>query len=485
MAHSLDALLHPKSVAVIGATNEPGRIGGRPIFTMTNAGYAGAIYPVHPKRDVIQDRKAYPSILDVPEAVDCAIVSVPVAGALDTIRQCADAGVKAAIVFTSGFAEMDEGGAELQAEVEEIGRTSGMRILGPNCLGAFNVREGWYGSFGNQYALLRLPPGPIGIVTQSGAYGSHVFGAAQLRGVSANYWVTTGNEADITVAEAIDYYADLDDVQVILAYAEGVTDPHVMRRALEKARDLHKPVVFMKVGVTDAGAAAAQSHTASLAGADAVYEALFRQYGVYRAETTEELVDVAYACQFGLYPTGRRICLHTISGGVGVQMADAASKRELEVTELPAETQRKMKELNPFAGVRNPVDWTGQSLNDLDIVKEYLRLAIEEGGYDSHVVYLAGAPGSQFMAEGLEALFRELREANPEAPIMMSIMVSDEVLRTYDALKYPAFADPSLAVRAMAALTLAGFTSPRWESMPIRSSPWPRIFPRSPRPPLR
>ena len=157
-----------------------------------------------------------------------------------------------------------------------------------------------------------------------------MFLAAQKRGIGTNYWVTTGNEADVDVAEVIEYYAQTPDVDVILAYAEGMKNAERIYQALETAREREKPVVFMKVGTTEAGALAAASHTASLAGADAVYEALFRQYGVYRAETTEELVDVAYACQFGRFPAGNKISLQTISGGVGVQMADASIKRDLD-----------------------------------------------------------------------------------------------------------------------------------------------------------
>ncbi|WP_339715235.1 CoA-binding protein, partial [uncultured Sneathiella sp.] len=326
MTHPLEPMLRPKSVAVIGASNTPSRIGGRPIHAMKTAGYKGKIYPINPNYETIQDLPAYAKIQDVPKDVDCAIIAVSAKVAVQTLRDCADHGVKSAVMFTSGFAEQSEEGAEAQREISEIARTSGMRIVGPNCLGVFNISTGWYGTFSNAPGALLLPPGPIGIVSQSGAYGAHVFAVSQLRGVGANYWVTTGNESDVDVAEVIEYYAQNPEVKVILAYAEGMKNADRVCSALEKARDAEKPVIFMKVGKTEAGAAAAASHTASLAGADAVYDALFKQYGVYRAETTEEFVDIAYACQFGKYPKGRKIDLQTISGGVGVQMADASVK---------------------------------------------------------------------------------------------------------------------------------------------------------------
>src|SRR5690606_22395735 len=349
MTHPLEPMLRPQSVAIIGASNTPSRIGGRPIHAMQVGGFRGDIYPVNPNHEVIQGLPAYASIHEVPQGIDCAIIAVAAKLAVQAMRDCADRGVRSAIMFTSGFAEQGDEGARAQAEIAGIARECGMRILGPNCLGALNIEAGWYGTFSNAPSVLERPPGPIGIVSQSGAYGGHVFTVSQARGLGSNYWVTTGNESDVDVAEVIGYYAQNPEVKVILAYAEGMKNADRICEALEMARDAEKPVVFMKVGKTAAGAAAAASHTASLAGADAVYDALFRQYGVYRAETTEEFIDIGYACQFGQYPKGRKISLQTVSGGVGVQMADAAVKYGLEVTPLPKETQRKLKEIIPFA----------------------------------------------------------------------------------------------------------------------------------------
>src|SRR5690606_19929569 len=367
-------------------------------------------------------------------------------------RDCADRGVRSAIMFTSGFAEQGDEGARAQAEIAGIARECGMRILGPNCLGALNIEAGWYGTFSNAPSVLKLPPGPIGIVSQSGAYGGHVFTVSQARGLGSNYWVTTGNESDVDVAEVIGYYAQNPEVKVILAYAEGMKNADRICEALEMARDAEKPVVFMKVGKTAAGAAAAASHTASLAGADAVYDALFRQYGVYRAETTEEFIDIGYACQFGQYPKGRKLSLQTDSGGVGVQMADAAVKYGLEVTPLPKETQRKLKEIIPFAGVGNPVDFTAQALNQPSLMKANVELTIDEADFDSHIVYLSSVASSPFTRDVCIELFSALREKYPDEVMLMSIIAPREVESIYEQMNLPCFEDPSLAVRAMAAL---------------------------------
>ena len=452
MKHSLETLLRPQSVAVIGASDNPARIGGRPIYSMLKGNFQGKLFPVNPNRDIVQGLKAYPDISSVPIPVDSAVISVPENVALKVIKECAERGVKSAVVFTSGFAEIGNSGLNAQHQIANIASESGMRILGPNCLGVFNLSAGWFGTFANTLASKKIPTGPIGIVTQSGAYGGHLFTITQNRGVGTNYWVTTGNEVDIDVAEVIEFYAREPEIRVIISYAEGIKNGNRMRKALEAARNAKKPVIFMKVGSTEAGARAAASHTASLAGEDAVYDGLFKQYGVYRAETTEEMADVAYACQFGRYPNGPKIGLQTISGGIGVQMADAASKKGFDVAPLPKSTQEKIKKLIPFAGVNNPVDFTGQVLNERKLLEDSMRFVIDEADYDSQILYLASLPISEFTRDISLEIFTALRKLYPEELMFLSMIGPQESRKPYEEIGYPCFEDHSLAVRAMAAL---------------------------------
>ena len=452
MKHSLEPLLRPKAVAVIGASDNPARIGGRPIYSMLKDGYEGKLFPVNPNRDIVQGLKAYPNISSVPMPVDSAVISVPENIALEVIKECADNGVKSAVVFTSGFAEIGSAGLSAQRQIADISAGSGMRILGPNCLGVFNLRAGWFGTFANTLASKKMPTGPIGIVTQSGAYGGHLFTITQNRGVGTNYWVTTGNEVDIDVAEVIEFYASEPEIKVIISYAEGVKNGERMCRALDAARDAKKPVIFMKVGSTEAGAKAAASHTASLAGEDAIYDGLFSQYGVYRAETTEEMADIAYACQFGRFPDGPKIGLQTISGGIGVQMADAASKKGFEVTPLPKVTQDKITKLIPFAGVNNPVDFTGQVLNERKLLEDSMRFVIDDADYHCQILYLASLPISEFTKDVSLEIFTALRKRYPEELMFLSMIGPQESRKPYEEIGYPCFEDHSLAVRAMAAL---------------------------------
>ncbi len=456
MKHSLEYILKPDSVAVIGASDTPGRIGGRPIYYSQENGYAGRIYPINPNRDTVQGMPSLASIADVPESVDCAIIAVPAAIAVKTIADCAAAGTRSAVIFSSGFAELGESGATAQAEIAAIARDSGMRVVGPNCLGVFNIAHNWFGTFANAPAGIETRGGNIGIVSQSGAYGSHVFLQAQKRGVASNLWVTTGNECDVDVASVIDYYAQTEGVKVIVAYVESVKDGARFRAALHKARAARKPVILMKVGNSETGAKAALSHTASIAGSDDIYNAVFRQYGVHRAQTTQELADIAYACQFDHYPTGNRVCLQSISGGAGIQMADVSAQVGLDVAPLPDATQKKLKQLIPQAGVLNPVDFTANALNNPELMEQNLRLTLTEGNYDSHLIFLTSVPASAFTRESTLAVCDKIRREFPDEAIVTSMLVPREVSSTYEALDMPCFEDPAHAVQALAALTRFG-----------------------------
>ena len=303
MSASFNSLLRPSSVAIIGASNDPTRIGGRPLRYLINAGFTGEIYPINPKYDTVQGLQAYPSINDVPVTVEFALIAVPAAVAVKAVEDCAAQGVKAVVVFSSGFAEIGADGIAMQQRLSEIAQQTGMRIVGPNCLGVFNPSANFFITFTATLEQGFPEPGRLSIISQSGAYGSHVYMLARKRNLKINYWITTGNECDVHVAECLHWLADDPSTDVIAVYAEGIRDGTILLDAFARARANHKPVIFMKVGRTEVGAQAAASHTASLAGSDVIFSAVCRQYGVHRAATTEELLDVAYACGRGIYPS--------------------------------------------------------------------------------------------------------------------------------------------------------------------------------------
>ena len=449
---SLAALLTPRSVAVIGASDNPSRIGGRPIQYMRLAGFEGAIYPVNPRHTHVQGIRAYPDIASVDGDVDLAIVAVPARIVPETLEACANKRITSAVVFSAGFAETDAEGRAAQARIAVTARERGIRVLGPNCLGLYNSAIGFFGTFSTTLED-RLPqPGPIGMVSQSGAYGSHLSLLAAQRGMGIRYWVTTGNESDISVPEVIDWYADCPDVSVIVAYSEGLTNASALLRALDKARAHNKPVIFMKVGTTEVGAEAVRSHTASLAGSDEIYDAVLRQFGAYRAHSTEEMLDVTYAASFGVFPRSRRVALMSISGGVGVQMADAAVKAGLDVAPMTDEAQATLKRRLPFAAPRNPIDITAQAFNSTELVSSNLELILDDGRYDSVIAFFTYVASSRSMVEPILEALRAAKRRHPDCVLVLSIVGPAEVVRQYEEVGCPVFEDPTRAVRAVAAL---------------------------------
>ncbi len=453
---TLHPLIAPRSIAVVGASDDPTRIGGRPLGYMLRAGYAGPLWPVNPRRETVQGLPAFAGVADLPEGPDAAIVAVPAATVADTLEALADKGTKAAVVFSSGFAEMGEEGRALQNRISAIARGARIRVLGPNCLGIFNARCDWLATFSSSVDHLLPKPGPVSIASQSGAYGSHVFHLMRQRGVETGIWITTGNEADVDIADAIAYLAADPETKVIVAYAEGIRDGDATRAALSAAADAGKPVIFQKVGRSAVGAAAAASHTAALAGSDRVYDALFEQYGVLRVDTTDQMIDAAYIASRGSFPDGNALGIITISGGVGVQMADAAADFGLEVPAMPESTQQTLKELLPFAAVRNPVDITAQAFNDLSLITTNMRLMLEEGGYDVVVAFFTMIAASRYIADDLIETLRDTRARFPDKTIILSLIAPPEIVRHYEEGGYPVFEDPTRAVAAAQMLTRFG-----------------------------
>ncbi|MBV8776382.1 MAG: acetate--CoA ligase family protein, partial [Alphaproteobacteria bacterium] len=345
-----------------------------------------------------------------------------------------------------------EEGARAQAELSELSSQSGMRILGPNCLGVMSGAAGVYATFSPVANTGTAPLGSVGLVSQSGAFGGFAYSLARERGVGLSHWITTGNECDVQLADCLDWLVDDADTKVVLAYMEGCRDGARLIAALTKARAAHKPIVIVKVGRTELGAAAAASHTAALAGADAIYDAVFRQYGVYRAGTIEEAFDVAYAVSVAGLPRGNSIGMLTVSGGAGVLMADAAAGSSLDARPLPDEAQKKILARVSFASARNPVDITGQVTSDPELQPLAYELMLKDGDYDSLVAFQAAAGLSPANGPTLVQLACDMRAKYPDRVIAMTSLFTPELHKKLDAGRVLAFADPSRAVRAIAAL---------------------------------
>jgi len=476
---NLRCLMAPDSVAVIGASSDPSRIGGRPIDWMRRAGFQGAIYPVNPTRDEVQGLKSYASIDDLPATPEAAIVAVPAPQVLATVEALGARGVGAAVVFSSGFAEVGGQGNAAQQQLVQAARRHGMRLLGPNCLGLFNAPLGWYPTFTSSFEGGWPLSGRIGVVSQSGAFGSYLVTLARNRGIGTPQCVTTGNQADVTVGEIIHWYAQDPAVDVIAAYVEGVTRADVFVNALNAARQARKPVILLKVGRSAVGHHAAQSHTASMAGDDAVTAAVLREFGVVQVRSAEELLDVAYVATRRVYPAANTLGVATVSGGVGVLISDIAEDEGLAMPPMPEAAQQSLRALLPYASPVNPVDCTAQAVNDSSLVQRFTEAMVEQGGYTSVLSFYAQLADVPVVGDRLLADLSAVRQRHPDRLFVVSATMSDERRRAYDDAGLVVLEDAARATRAIAAMGRLGeaFARPPAQAAasmdPIALSPAP------------
>ena len=447
----LTPLLAPRSIAILGASNDPTRIGGRPIAFMKAQGFQGAIYPVNPNRAEVQGLRAYASVADLPETPDVAIVAVPAALAVAAVEDLGARGTKAALVFTAGFAEVDAAGQAAQDRMVAAARARGMRILGPNCLGVFDGRTGYYATFSSSFDSGWPVPGRIGIASQSGAYGTHLYTLARNRGIGASLCIMTGNEADVTVGECIGWLAENPEVDVIAAYIEGIREAPGLIAAFETGRAARKPIVMMKVGRSALGTQAAKSHTASIAGDDAVTEAVMAEFGVHRARTSEEMLDIAQTATRRIYPVGNTLGMITVSGGAGVLVSDVAEQVGLPMPPMPEDAQARLKALVSFCAPRNPVDATAQVGNDLELLGPFFESVVRDGGYSSILGFFTMVASSRRWPAMLEKL-NEVRVKYPDRLFVLSVIAPDAGVRALEAEGWVCHEDPTRAVTAIAAM---------------------------------
>lgn len=463
---SLDPLFRPRSIAVLGASSSPTKVGGRPVAALIANRFEGAVYPVNPRSETIQGLPAFASVKDVPGPVDLAICTVPPGAVMGVLEECAEKRVGALVVFTSGFAEVGEHAA--QEAMAGLAREAGIRLMGPNCMGMVNFGSRAVGSFHPAFAE-DIVPGRIGLVSQSGAFGGVAYMLARERGHSLSYMFTTGNEADVDVGDCTAFLADDPDTKAILLYMEGCRNGPKFLAALERARAAETPVIAVKLGRTEAGAAAAASHTAALAGEDAVYDSLFRQFGVYRADSIEEFFDIARSCVIGSRPVNERVAMVTVSGGVGVLMADDANRRGLEVAPMPEAAQRRMLELVPFAAARNPIDVTGQVLNDPTLLDQAIELAAGHGDYGSVVSFQGSIGRNPALMEATRGAWVERKTASPATHFAVAGFCTPDYTRDLEAAGIPVYEEATHATRAAAAL--AGFARSFRERRPRPAVP--------------
>ena len=462
---AMRTFLAPRSVAVIGASRDSSAIGGRLFHNLLMTEFAGAVFPVNPKADVVHGVVAYPSVEAVPGEVDVAFVAVPAAYVDEIAEQCGRKGVRGLVVISAGFSEIGEEGVQRQAQLVETCRSYGMRLIGPNCMGIVNTAEDvrLNGTFANVYP----PAGRVGFSSQSGALGLAVMQYAADLGLGLSSFVSVGNKADISGNDLVAYWSVDEHTDVILLYLESFGNP---RRFGRLAREIgrSKPIIAVKSGRSAAGQRAAASHTgALLAASDVTVDALFRQAGVIRTDTLEEMFDVATILANQPPPTGDRVAIVTNAGGLGILCADASEAHGLHVATLAEETSASLRSfLSAEASVGNPVDMIASAT--ASDYRRTIEIVAADPGVDAMIVIYIPPEATKAeeigvaIAEGIDALERRI----PVATTWMSAKgLPAQLQKTGTAI--PSFAFPEQAAIAMARAAAYG----RWRERSVGSVP--------------
>ncbi|MGJ7543633.1 acetate--CoA ligase family protein [Variovorax sp. LT1R16] len=459
VGRGLDALFKPRSIAIFGASDDVTKIGGRPLQFLQKYGYAGSIYPINRKAGLVQSLEAYAALADLPEAPELAVIAVPPAGVLEAVQDCARRGVKAAVILSAGFSELGEEGGRLQLQIGDVARASGMRIVGPNCLGAIGVPDKSIATFSVALEASFPEAGAVGIVSQSGNLGSFTLRLAGERGLGISRMLTTGNECDVDIADAIASLAMDPGTAVILCCMETCRDGAKLRQAMAMAREAGKPLVVLKVGVSEAGSEAAASHTGALAGSDAVFDAVLREGGAIRVPSIEQLLEVGHALSVvgpaGL-PTGHRVAVLTASGGFGVLLADAASAQGLALPKLSAGTQQRILSIVPFAAPSNPVDMTAQVSSRPEVLAQVLDAVARDDSCDALILQSANAFHVPRLRDVFLGALAQVRKDHPSRLILLCARAPQEVRAQLTEMGFPMVEGIDAACATLAALMRFG-----------------------------
>jgi acyl-CoA synthetase (NDP forming) len=389
MTTDLSRLLNPGSIAVVGASVDPSSLGFKTLATLRENGYHGELYPVHPKYDEVAGLRAYASVRDVPAGTDVAVVAVAAPRVPGVVEDCGAAGVPFAVVLTSGFGEVRGDGPRLQQELVDTARRAGVRLVGPNSLGFLNRTDDVAAGFGiGTEGRSRPTPGGLAIISQSGGMGLSILNRATLSGLGVSTFVSTGNEADLTLVDFVEEALEDPHTRVIAAYAETIRDAGRLVGLGRRAAEVGKPIVIAKIGRSVAGSRAVESHTGSLAGEDVVYDAAFTQSGILRVDDLEDMFDLATFLLRGRVPAGRRVAVVTQSGGGGAWLADALESQGLELGQASAALQAELKVFVPdFGSVLNPVDLTASGIS-IEAFSSVIKALSDSGEYDAIVVLM-------------------------------------------------------------------------------------------------
>ena len=450
MRKDIECIISPKSIAVVGATNRPGSVGLATFKNLLQAGYQGALYPVNPKSKSIQGVEAYPSLTDVQDNVDLAVIVVPAEIVPSIVKEAIQKQVKGCVVITAGFKEVGGHGAELEKQLKLLVKENGIRLVGPNCLGVINTNKAV--CMNASFARIMPKPGNIAFISQSGALCTSVLDVAAGRNIGFSKFISFGNKADVNETDLLRYLKDDPDTDVILMYIEDITDG---REFIEVARDITlntgKPILAVKSGRSQEGARAAASHTGSLAGSDNTYDAILLQGGIQRVEGVNELFHYAQAFSQQPLPKGKRVAIITNAGGPGIMATDAAIRHGLSLANFSETTRKRLLEHLPAtASIHNPVDVIGDATHER--YEAAIRDIIMDDGVDGAIVILTPQAMTDILetAQIIPRVAKDIRK--PILSAFMGLVDVSEGVRYLEEHGIPNYTFPEAAVRAMASM---------------------------------
>ncbi len=450
----LSRFLNPRGVAVVGVSGDASRIGGQALRLLTDFGYQGKIYPVNPKYADIKGLTCYPDLGSVPQPCDVALIALAAHHVPGAIEQAGHAGIPFALVLSSGFSEVGGEGIALQERLVAAARKANVRMVGPNCLGMLNLKDNARIGFGGTSQLTTLKAGPMAMVTQSGGFGFGVVSAAAHYGVGCNYAISTGNEADLTLLDWVAALIELPEVEIVVAFMEGVSDGRRLIEIGERALELGKPILAWKVGNTDVGSQAATSHSARLTAGYELYRTAFKRGGFVEIRDVDDLIDICKAFHTRKLPAGNRVGILTLSGGAGVLLADRCIEHGLELPALTDATREKLgKILVSFASFNNPVDATAHGYNDnFASYGEAVRLVLADPNIDQVVARVPRGKSARPWSENLLKMLQ-----GNDKPLILNWATSPDdngdVLTWLEQNNIPCILGAGRAVHALAALT--------------------------------
>lgn len=460
-SNALQRMLQPNSIAIVGASSDLNKVSGRPLKYLLEKGYKGAIYPINPKAKDIAGVAAVPDIASLPDGVDLAVVVLPAEQIEATVIELAKKKIPVAVVFASGFGEMGAEGKAMEASLQQAAQKAGIRILGPNCLGLFNAFNRAIATF-SQYADGEMNAGPVGFISQSGAFGTAICALSRARQMGFGFFVNTGNEVDISVMELMQEMLALPALKVCSGYLEGLNNGHALAAVAEQAMQLDKPIVLTKVGRFGAGARAAASHTGSLAGEDRVFDGLVQQKGIVRARNEEHMLDIVEVLLHCERPTGKNLAIITQSGGAGVLLADRAEEVGLSVPALGETTRKAIAQVIPgFGATGNPVDVTAQFVAQPSILTESTIIALNDPDIDVGVVWLQLMHG---FTDKLLEVFAEIKSRAKKPFVVVWVSASEKAIAGLRERGIVVFRNGDAAVDALAAVAQYAQARRRWQA---------------------